>query len=108
MVAPTVGVGLLIALVMPRSARCGVSVTLAWLLPVLGSNWSLSLTVAVLVRASALATVALSVKVALPRLARAPTSHTPVAGAYVPWLGVKPARVKPAGNRSVTCTPLAA
>ena len=39
-VSPTLGVGLLTDLVTARSACCGVSVALAVLLPVFGSNWS--------------------------------------------------------------------
>ena len=48
-VSPTLGVGLLTVLVSARSACCGVSVALAVLLPVSGSNWSQALIVAVLV-----------------------------------------------------------
>src|SRR5262249_14752084 len=62
-VSPTLGVGLVTALVTRRSERCGVSVALAVLLPVLGSNWS-ALAVAVLVWGAELSTRARSVKVA--------------------------------------------
>ena len=55
-VSPTLGVALLTVLVRARSACCGVSVALAVLLPVSGSNWSLWLMVAVLVCAVGLAT----------------------------------------------------
>ena len=37
-----------------------------------------------------------------------PTSHTPVASSYVPWLGSAETKVSPAGNRSVTSTLVAA
>ena len=40
-VSPTLGVALLTVLVRARSACCGVSVALALLLPLVGSNWSL-------------------------------------------------------------------
>src|SRR5262245_64490869 len=36
-----------------------------------------------------------------------PTTHSPVAGSYVPWLGVADTKVRPAGRRSVTSTPVA-
>src|SRR5438045_1257475 len=107
MVSPRLGAALLTDLVITRSARCGVSVALALSLPVLGSNWSRALTVAVFVWASGLSTVAVMIRVALPRLATAPTSHTPVPEVYVPWLGVLLTIVSPAGNRSVTLMPLA-
>ena len=48
-VSPTLGVALLTVLVTARSACCGVSVALALLLAVSGSNWSAWLMVAVLV-----------------------------------------------------------
>ena len=48
-VSPTLGVGLLTVLATARSACCGVSMALAVLLAVLGSNWSASVIVAVLV-----------------------------------------------------------
>ena len=47
--SPTLGVGLLTVLATTRSACCGVSVALAVLLAVFGSNWSASAIVAVLV-----------------------------------------------------------
>ena len=52
------GVGVAHRLGDHRSACCGVSVALALLLPGFGSNWSVSVMVAVLVRASGLTTVA--------------------------------------------------
>src|SRR3954466_2287447 len=55
MTSPTLGVALLTALARARSARCGVSVALPLLLPLLGSNWSLWLMLAVLVSAPGLA-----------------------------------------------------
>ena len=48
-VSPTLGVGSSTVLLTWRSACCGVSVALAVLLPMVWSNWSLWLTVAVLV-----------------------------------------------------------
>src|SRR3954451_2674696 len=101
---PTLGVGLLTALVTCRSACCGVSVALALLLPVLGSNWSAALTRAVLVRAVVLSTNARSCSVALLPLASVPTLQRPVVALYVPWLGVLVRSVSPAGRRSVNCT----
>ena len=50
--SPTFGVASLTVLLTARSARCGVSVALALLLPVTGSNWSEWEIVAVFVRAS--------------------------------------------------------
>jgi hypothetical protein len=47
------------------------------LLPELGSNWSLWLTVAVLVAAAGLTTVARSPRVACAAFATVPTVHTP-------------------------------
>ena len=44
--SPTLGVALLTVLATARSACCGVSVALAVLLAVFGSNWSASLIVA--------------------------------------------------------------
>ena len=61
--SPTLGVASLTVFVTARSACCGVSVALAVLLAVFGSNWSAALTVAVLVWASGLSTVARIVKV---------------------------------------------
>ena len=51
-VSPTLGVGLSTVLVRTRSACCGVSVAVAVLLPVLGSNWSEWVIVAVFVCAA--------------------------------------------------------
>ena len=79
-VSPTLGVGLLTVLVTARSACCGVSVALAVLLAVFGSNWSASPTVAVLVCATGLTTVAVIVRVCgVPGLT-VPTVQTPVVG----------------------------
>ena len=33
-----------------------------------------------------------------------PTVHSPVAGSYVPWLGVAEVKLSPAGSRSLTWT----
>src|SRR5262249_11148030 len=66
------------------------------------------LMLAVLVWAAGLATVAVSVRVACAPLAREPTSQSPVAAVYVPWLGLAVTKAKPAGSRSVTRTPVAA
>src|SRR4051812_27135863 len=79
MVSPTLGVASLTVFVTARSARCGVSVALAVLLLELGSNWSAAATVAVLVRASRLVTVAVIVKVCGLAGLTAPTSHVPAA-----------------------------
>ena len=62
-----------------RSACWGVSVALPLLLPVFGSNWSLSLIVAVLVCAAGLTTVATIASVCGVPGATVPTSQTPVA-----------------------------
>src|SRR5260370_39120664 len=76
--SPTFGVGSLTALLRVRSACCGVSVALAVLLPVFGSNWSAWLMVAVLVWAFGLFTRAVRVSVGRPPLATAPTVQRPV------------------------------
>ena len=62
-----------------RSACWGVSVALAVLLPVFGSNWSASLTVAVLVCAAGLTTVAVMLSVCGTPGLTVPTVQTPVA-----------------------------
>src|SRR6516165_7944546 len=62
-VSPTLGVASFTVLVNARSACCGVTVTLAWLLVEFGSNWSEWLIVAVFVSAFGLATVAMMVSV---------------------------------------------
>src|SRR5262249_4647271 len=107
-VSPTLGVGLLTALVTCRSACWGVSVVLALLLAGLGSNWSAPLTTAVLVWASGLATRAWICRVCGAPGATVPTAQVPVAGSYPPWLGVADRKVKPPGSRSETRTPVAA
>src|SRR5262249_58836736 len=106
-VSPTFGLELLTALVNTRSATCGVTVALAVLLPVTGSNWSAAETVDVLVAAAWPVTVALRTRVALAPTARVPTAHTPVAAVYVPRLGVADTKLRPAGRRSWTETPVA-
>src|SRR5262245_66309617 len=93
MVSPTLGIGSLTILPTARSACCGDSVMPALLLPVFGSNWSLREMVARLVWAAVLETVAVIVNMAVTPLATAPTSHSPLPGAYVPWLGVAVAEV---------------
>src|SRR5262249_33321516 len=77
-VSPTLGRGSFTNLVTKRSACCGVTVELAWLLPPTGSNWSEWLMVAVLVCLLGLTTLAVSVNVAEAVLATAPTTHSPV------------------------------
>src|SRR5438132_905872 len=78
MVSPTLGVGLLTVLVNTRSACCGVSVALALLLAVLGSNWSAWLTAAVLVWALALTTLARICKLCGVVVVTVPTVQMPV------------------------------
>src|SRR5215813_743879 len=108
MVSPTLGVGSLTVLATARSACCGVAVALAVLLPVLGSNWSLWLIVAVLVWAAGLTTRASMVRVAFDPPARVPTLHRPVPSLYEPRLGVADTNWRPVGNRSLTATLVAA
>src|SRR6478735_333132 len=105
--SPTFGVALLTVLVNARSARRGVTVAEALLLPVLGSNWSAAETVAVLVRGRPDTTVAVSVSVADAGAVSVPTSQRPVVESYVPWSGFAVPKVRPAGRRSVTWTPVA-
>ena len=78
-VSPTLGVALLTAFARARSACCGVSVALALLFAVSGSNWSLCPTVAVLVCGLALTTVARIVSVCGIVVVTVPTVQTPVA-----------------------------
>src|SRR5438270_801672 len=108
MVSPTLGVELFTVLTTARSACCGVSVALALLLPVLGSNWSARLMAAVLVGALALATCATSRRVRAASVSTLPTVQIPVPLAYVPWLGLAETKLSPAGSASLTCTLLAA
>src|SRR5262249_30156142 len=101
MVSPTLGVALLTVLVNARSACCGVSVALALLLAVLGSNWSEWLIVAVLVAVFGLITCACRVSVAAAVVSTWPTVHKPVVALYPPWLGVADTSASPVGSRSV-------
>src|SRR5262245_52425811 len=78
MLSPTLGRALLTVLATARSARCGVSVALALLLAVLGSNCSAPAMVAVLVRAAELTTWAWRVNVAVADAATVPTVHRPL------------------------------
>jgi hypothetical protein len=78
-VSPTLGVALLTVLLTARSACCGVSVALAELFAVSGSNWSASVIVAVLVCATALTTRACTVKVCGSAVVIVPIVHAPVA-----------------------------
>src|SRR5262245_17561271 len=77
-VSPRLGFGSLTVLSITRSACGGVSVTLAVLLAVLGSNWSAAASVAVFVRGMGLSTVALIVKVCGVPGVTVPTVQTPV------------------------------
>ena len=74
-VSPTLGRGSLTVLLSCRSDCCGVSVALAWLLPVCGSNWSLWPTLAVLVSAWGPSTSAVKVRVWETPGARVPTAQ---------------------------------
>ena len=76
--SPTLGVALLTVFDTARSACCGVSVALAVLLAVFGSNWSAWLMVAVLVNATGLTTLAPIVSTDWAPSASVPTVHTPV------------------------------
>ena len=67
-----------------------------------GSNWSTWMIVAMLVCAPGLTTRAGSPASAAARSATVPTIHRPVAGSYVPWLGVADTNDRPAGSWSVT------
>ena len=76
--SPTLGVASLTVLVRARSACCGSTSAVSVLLPVLGSNWSASVMVAVLVPKPALATVAVIASVAGVAAVTVPTVQTPV------------------------------
>src|SRR5262245_30328890 len=104
MTSPTLGVALLTALLSCRSARWGVSVTLAVSLPGVGSNWSLWLTAAVLVVARGQETRALTGSRALPGPARVPTGHTPDALLEVPACVWALTKLRLAGTGSLTLT----
>src|SRR5438132_4109080 len=107
MVSPALGVVLLTVLLKPRSACWGVSVALALLFAVLGSNWSARLIAAVFVCALGLTTWARSCKVCGAPVVTVPTLHRPVPLLYVPWLGAADTKLRPAGNRSLSWTLLA-
>ena len=77
--SPTLGVGLLTVFDTDRSASWGVSVALAELLAVIGSNWSAWLMAAVFICAAGSTTVALMISVCGVAVLTVPTVHTPVA-----------------------------
>src|SRR5262245_3178333 len=77
--SPTVGVGLSTNLVTARSASCGVTVALAWLFAVFGSN-SVAVAAPALVTGAGASTRAMIVSRAVACLASVPTAQTPVAG----------------------------
>ena len=60
-----------------------------------------------LVVAAVVVTVAVIASVALAPLASVPTVHRPVLEVYVGALGTDVTKLRPAGNRSVICTPVA-
>jgi hypothetical protein len=76
--SPTLGVALLTVSDTDRSACCGVSVALAVLLAVFGSNWSAWLMVPVLVCVAGLTTVAVMLSVCGAPELTVPTVHSPV------------------------------
>src|SRR6185312_9912065 len=71
------------------------------------SNWSVWVIVAVFVYEPGLMTRVMITSVSGEPGLTAPTLHRPVLGSYVPWLGFALTKFSPAGNRSVTCTPVA-
>ena len=85
-----------------------VTSTLSVLFEKSESNWSRVTRAAVLVRvepwvpASGVAVIS---RVAALPAATDPTVHTPVPESYVPWLGVEPVYVSPAGRESDTVMP---
>ena len=81
---------------------------MALLLPELGSNWSASVIVAVLVCGLGLVTVARIRSVCGDPTATVPTLHSPVVESYVPWLGMSDTNDRPDGSRSVTWASVAA
>ncbi len=93
-------------MVMLRSARplTGV-VTLAWLLPEIGSDVLRLNTSTVLVKGSVavVETSPMTVMVALPPAGTAPSVQTP-AGVQLPWLALKLTPLSSAGSVSVTTT----
>src|ERR1700687_4780919 len=101
------GVALSTVFVMAMSAACPVTITDALLLPATGSGCVSADLLAVFVSAEVLVSVATMVSVALPPLARAPMVQVP-ATYVVPTLGAADTKVRPAGNTSVTTTPVAA
>src|SRR5262245_50363194 len=87
----------------PPSRRYGgVSVALAVLLAVFGSNWSACVTVAVLICVPALATSAMHLSVCEPPGTTRPTSQMPVLKVNVPCEGVAAKNVSPGDIWSVT------
>src|SRR5262245_63604008 len=107
MTSPRFGVASLTTLVTARSDFCGVTVVLAVLLLVSGSNWSAAVTLATFVTEFAPVTRASRVRTAWAPDPSEPTFQAPVALAYVPWLGAAETNVKPAGSRSLRRTPVA-
>src|SRR6202521_3908940 len=105
---PSAGVELLTVFVMAISAACPVTVAMAELLPATGSGSVSAVLVAVFVTAAVPLTVATIDSVAFAPLATAPMFQMPVPELYVvPALGTEDTYVRPAGSRSVTCTPVA-
>ena len=108
---PTFGAGSSTVLETARSAYRGVSVTLSVLFDGSGSYWSLDRTLAVLVCGCGTPnvggrTIAWIDSTRAKSVSTVPTSQMPVKGSYVPaW--VEPAKMRPAGRRSVTVTPVA-
>src|SRR5262249_44911223 len=77
--SPTLGLVLSTVLDSTRSACCGLTGALAWLLVGLGANWSVALTDDVLVWASGLSTRAVIVRVWACVGSTVPTVQTPPA-----------------------------
>ena len=99
-VSPTLGVGSLTVLASARSACCGVSVALAVLLAVLGSNWSEWVIVAVLVCGDASCDRGLD-RERLPsrRWPPSPTSRARSSGRRSPGCGVADDERQPGGQQ---------
>src|SRR5262249_10059507 len=85
----------------------GISVAAALLLVVSGSNWSLWLIAAELVRGPGLTTLAWRSRVSGVVGLTVPTFQVPEALSELPWLGVAATKGSPAGRRACTRTPVA-
>ena len=104
---PRLGAALLTLLLTAMSAARPRTVAEAASFATLGSDCASAVFVAVFVTLLLPVTVAVMVSVDDAPVVSDPTVQTPVPLLYVPWPAVAETKVRPAGNRSVTWTPVA-